>query len=295
MSKLRKAVIPAAGFGTRLFPATKGIKKEFFPIVDQDGRAKPVIQIIVEEAIGAGIEEVGIVVQDSDRSLFEDFFQKPPAPKLWRKLKPQQQEYSLYLQQLGERITFLTQDVQEGFGHGVFCAQSWVGSEPFLLLLGDHIYTSFGEESCAQQILGVYQQVGKSVLGVRVTPSEEICHYGCVKGVWQNNRSILKVNRIFEKPTTEYAKKNLHVEGMKEDEFLSVFGMYLLTPQIFTYLENSIQNQNREGGEFQLTSCLDSLQKNEGMMAYLVKGKCFDIGLPRVYQQTVQDFGRGNR
>lgn len=295
MSKLRKAVIPAAGFGTRLFPATKGIKKEFFPVVDQDGKAKPVIQIIVEEAIKAEMEEIGIVIQDSDRNLFEDFFQKTPTQKLWHKLKPQQQEYSLYLQQLGERITFLTQNVQEGFGHAVFCAKSWVGEEPFLLLLGDHIYTSLGKESCAQQMLAVYQQINKSVLGVRITPGKEICHYGCVQGVWQNSRSILKVNRILEKPTTEYARKNLHVEGMKENEFLSVFGMYLLTPQIFTYLEDSIQKQNREGGEFQLTSCLDSLQRNEGMIAYLVQGKCFDIGLPEVYQQTVKDFGQGNK
>ncbi|HEY9905300.1 MAG TPA: sugar phosphate nucleotidyltransferase, partial [Candidatus Sericytochromatia bacterium] len=147
--KVRKAVIPAAGFGTRLFPATKVVKKELFPIIDRDGRAKPVILAIVEEAISAGIEEVGIVVQKSDRQVFEDFFKAPPKEELFNKLSLENQEYSRYLQDLGSKITILTQDEQEGFGHAVFCANQWVNDEPFLLLLGDHLYTSDTEISCA--------------------------------------------------------------------------------------------------------------------------------------------------
>ena len=106
--KVRKAVIPAAGFGTRLFPSTKVVKKEFFPIIDGEGRAKPVILAIVEEAISAEIQEVGIVVQKSDRKLFEDFFKAPPSKELFNKLSPPNQEYSQYLQDLGSRITILT-------------------------------------------------------------------------------------------------------------------------------------------------------------------------------------------
>ena len=133
-NQVRKAVIPAAGFGTRLFPATKAIKKEFFPIIDKDGRAKPVILAIVEEAVSGGIEEIAIVVQKSDRTLFEEFFKAPPKAELFNKLSPQNQEYSKYIQDLGNRITILTQEEQEGYGHAVFCAKEWIKDEKFLLI-----------------------------------------------------------------------------------------------------------------------------------------------------------------
>lgn len=148
--QVRKAVIPAAGFGTRMFPATKAMKKELFPIVDRSGFAKPIILAIVEEALSAGIEEVGIVVQKGDRTFFEDFFNTPPSAELFQKLSVQNREYSQYLQDIGQKVTILTQDVQEGFGHAVFCAREWTNDEPFLLLLGDHIYSSETETSCAR-------------------------------------------------------------------------------------------------------------------------------------------------
>jgi UTP-glucose-1-phosphate uridylyltransferase/mevalonate kinase len=218
--QVRKAVIPAAGFGTRLFPSTKVVKKEFFPIIDRDGRAKPVILAIVEEAISAGIEEVGIVTQKGDRKLFEDFFKAPPPKELFNKLSPQNQEYSQYLQDLGSRITILTQEEQEGYGHAVFCAKDWVKDEPFLLLLGDHLYASENQTSCASQLLEVYEQVAQSVVGLRVTPAEVIHHYGCATGVWQESGSILSVTQIYEKPNIEYARSHLQIEGMKDDQFL---------------------------------------------------------------------------
>jgi UTP-glucose-1-phosphate uridylyltransferase/mevalonate kinase len=288
--KVRKAVIPAAGFGTRLFPSTKVIKKEFFPIIDRDGRAKPVILAIVEEAISAGIEEVGIVVQNCDRELFEDFFKAPPKKELFNKLSIQNQEYSRYLQDLGSKITILTQDEQEGFGHAVFCANQWVNDEPFLLLLGDHLYTSKNEKSCASQVLDIYEQVNQSVLALRITPAEVIHHYGCATGVWQESGSILSVTQIYEKPNLEYARSHLQMDEMKDDQFLSMFGMYVLHPKIFEYLEENINHNIRDRGEFQLTSCLDRLRQEEGITGYLVKGQCFDTGLPDVYRQTMIDF-----
>ncbi|MDJ0556938.1 MAG: UTP--glucose-1-phosphate uridylyltransferase [Microcoleaceae cyanobacterium MO_207.B10] len=293
--KVRKALIPAAGFGTRMFPATKVIKKELFPIIDKDGRAKPIIQVIVEEAISGGIEEVGIVVQESDktpfrlsdRQVFSDFFQA--IPSYYDKLSPEKQKYCQYLQDLGSKITFLSQEEQAGYGHAVFCAKEWVGEEPFLLLLGDHIYHSEVENSCTTQILQVYEQTNKSVIGVRIIPGTEIHHYGCISGSLTTD-GVIKVDRIYEKPELNYARQKLHVAGMKEDEFLAVFGMYVLTAKIFDYLEENIKQNAREKGEFQLTSCLDKLQKSEGMTGYLVKGRCFDIGMPDVYRQTIIDF-----
>jgi UTP-glucose-1-phosphate uridylyltransferase/mevalonate kinase len=288
--KVRKAVIPAAGFGTRLFPATKVVKKELFPIIDQDGRAKPIILAIVEEAISGGIEEVGIVVQKSDRALFEDFFKAPPTKELFNKLSPQNQEYSQYLQDLGSRITILTQEEQEGYGHAVFCAKEWVKDEPFLLLLGDHVYASDNETSCASQVLDIYEQVGQSVVGLTVMPAEIIHKAGCVTGIWQESDSILSVTQLSEKPDIDYARSHLHMEGMADDQFLGIFGMYVLEPKIFNYLAEHINNNIREKGEFQLTSCLDRLRQEEGITGYLVKGRYFDTGMPEFYRQTMIDF-----
>ncbi|OYE03357.1 UTP--glucose-1-phosphate uridylyltransferase [Nostoc sp. 'Peltigera membranacea cyanobiont' 232] len=289
-NQVRKAVIPVAGFGTRLFPATKVVKKELFPIIDRDGRAKPVILAIIEEAISAGIAEVGIVVQPDDREIFADLLKNPPKKELLQKLSPQNQEYSRYLEDLGSRITILLQEEQLGYGHAVFCAKDWVQDEPFLLMLGDHIYTSDIEKSCASQVLDVYEQVNQSVVGLTTMPAEIIHKAGCVTGVWQELNSILSVTQLYEKPTVEYAQKHLHVEGMADNEFLGLFGLYLLTPKIFDFLAEHINQNFRERGEFQLTSCLEKLRQEEGMTGYVVKGKCFDTGLPDAYRQTMIDF-----
>jgi UTP--glucose-1-phosphate uridylyltransferase len=288
--KVRKALIPAAGFGTRLFPATKVLKKELFPIVDRDGRTKPIILVIAEEAVQAGIEEVGIVVQTSDRELFQDFFQAPPKPELWQKLSPEAQQYCQYLQTLGDRITILTQERQEGYGHAVFCAKDWIGEEPFLLLLGDHVYASDTDISCARQILNLYEQIGKNVVGVTILSADLIHKAGCVTGVWQEDGSVLEIEQIYEKPSLNYAQKHLRVQGMKEDEFLGIFGMYVLEPAIFALLEADINNNARDRGEFQLTTCLEKLRQQEGAIGYLVKGQYFDTGMPLFYRQTLIDF-----
>lgn len=289
-SKVKKAVIPAAGFGTRMFPATKVIKKELLPIIDRDGRAKPIILKIVEEARAAGIEEVAIVVQKGDLEIFQEFFQAPPKAELLGKLSLPNREYSQYLEDLGQRITFLVQESQEGFGHAVFCAKTWVNNQPFLLLLGDHIYQTQTELSCAEQLLAAFAQSECSVIGLTVM-SEAIIHKaGCVTGVWQKPNSLLEVTKLYEKPTLEYAKANLHVPGMAESDFLGVFGLYVLTPEIFEYLEAEIQNNCRYKGEFQLTTCLDRLREQTGILGYLVKGQYFDVGMPQFYRQTIHDF-----
>ncbi|MBE9046909.1 UTP--glucose-1-phosphate uridylyltransferase [Pleurocapsales cyanobacterium LEGE 10410] len=287
--QIRKAVIPAAGFGTRMYPATKALNKELFPIVGKDGRVKPIILAIVEEAISAGIEEVGIVVQPGDRNLFEDLLKSPPKPELWQKLSAQNREYSQYLQSIGDRITILTQAEPEGFGHAVFCSRDWVNNEPFLLLLGDHVYTSELETSCAAQMVEIYRHTAKSVIGVSVMDAEIIHKAGCVGGTWQSE-SILEIEQIYEKPTLEYARENLQVPGMPDDKFLGVFGMYILESEIFDLLGSEIERNQRFKEEFQLTTCLDKLRTKAGAIAYLVKGQYYDTGMPLFYRQTMIDY-----
>jgi len=288
--RIRKAVIPAAGFGTRLFPASKAIKKELFPVIDRKGRIKPVILAIVEEAVNSGIDEVCIVVQKADLELFEEFFGTPPPIENYNKLSQDSKAYNEYLLDLGLRVTLVAQEVQEGFGHAVYCSREWVGDEPFLLLLGDHLYASDTDTPCAKQLLDVYDELGRSVVGLMVTPGSQIHHFGCVTGTWGDSNSLLSITEFHEKPTLEYARRHLHIEGMAEDEFLSIFGQYALKPAVFDYLEEHISHNVRERGEFQLTSCLDRLRQEDGFAGCVVKGRRFDIGNPESYRQTMMEF-----
>jgi UTP-glucose-1-phosphate uridylyltransferase/mevalonate kinase len=288
--KVHKAVIPAAGFGTRLFPASKATKKELFPVIDQDGIAKPAILLIVEEALNAGIEEVIIIVQEDDLEDFERFFNTQISIENYNKLAPHFQDYARRLIEIGQRVKFVLQRTQEGFGHAIYCAREAVGKEPFLLMLGDHIYRSTNEVSCARQLLNAYEHHGRSVVGLRRTPSEQIANFGTVTGIWLEENCLLSITEFAEKPTMEYARNNLQVMGLSEDEYLTVFGQYILNPEVFDYLEEHIQNNVRERGEFQLTSALDRLRQSEGFMGLVIEGRRYDIGLPDYYLKTLVDF-----
>lgn len=292
--KVRKAVIPAAGFGTRLFPATKATKKELFPIIDRDGIAKPAILLIVEEALEAGIEEVIIIVQENDLEEFRTFFTKQITIENYNKLPRNFQDYARRILEIGRRVSFVVQTAQEGFGHAVYCACQAVGNEPFLLMLGDHIYRSTSDISCARQLTEAYQRHGSSILGLRRTPEEQIANFGTVTGVWVEGDQLLNITEFAEKPTLDYARSNLRVAGLPEGEYLTVFGQYIIKPQLFTYLEEHIKNNVRERGEFQLTSALDQLRQEDGFLGLMIDGKRYDIGLPDFYLETLMNFRRGD-
>jgi len=288
--KVRKAVIPAAGFGTRLFPATKATKKEMFPIIDRDGIAKPAILLIVEEALEAGIEEVVIIVQENDLDDFHSFFNEQISIENYNKLPRHFQEYSRRILEMGQRVTFAIQTAQEGFGHAVYSAAQAIGDEPFLLMLGDHIYRANGDNSCARQLLEAYQRHGSSIVGMRRTPEAQIGNFGTLTGVWLEDETLLNVTEFAEKPNLDYARSNLRVPGLPEDEYLTVFGQYIIKPQLFTILKEHIDNNVRERGEFQLTSALERIRQEDGFMGLVIDGKRFDIGLPDYYLETLKTF-----
>jgi UTP-glucose-1-phosphate uridylyltransferase/mevalonate kinase len=288
--KVRKAVIPAAGFGTRLFPASKATKKELFPIIDRDGIAKPAILLIVEEALEAGIEEIIIIVQEGDLDGFNSFFNGQITIENYNKLPRQFQEYSRRILDMGRKIKFVVQTAQEGFGHAVYSAFEAVGNEPFLLMLGDHIYRSTGESSCARQLMDAYQNHGTSILGVRLTPEDQIGNFGTVTGVWVKDESVLNLTEFAEKPNLDYARTNLRVPGLSTNDYLTVFGQYIIKPQLFDFLREHIENNVRERGEFQLTSALDRLRQEDGFLGLMIEGKRYDIGLPDYYLDTLQTF-----
>jgi UTP-glucose-1-phosphate uridylyltransferase/mevalonate kinase len=288
--KVHRALIPAAGFGTRLFPATKATKKELFPIVDRDGIAKPAILLIVEEALRAGIEQVIIIVQEHDLDAFRTLFNEQITIENFNKLPRHSQEYARNILEMGHRVTFVIQETQQGFGHAVYCAREAIGDEPFLLMLGDHIYRSDGETSCAEQLINAYQQHATSVLGLRQTPEGQIANFGTVTGVWLEENHLLSVTEFAEKPTVDYARNNLQVHGLPEGTYLTVFGQYIIQPKLFDFLEEDISNNVRERGEFQLTSALDRLRQQDGFLGLMIDGQRYDFGLPESYVETLQVF-----
>jgi UTP-glucose-1-phosphate uridylyltransferase/mevalonate kinase len=291
--KVRKAVIPAAGFGTRLFPASKATKKELFPIIDRDGIAKPAILYIVEEAVDAGIEEIIIIVQKHDLEAFQAFFNTQISIENFNKLPRRFQEYSRQILEIGRRVTFVTQEMQEGFGHAVYCAKDTVGNEPFLLMLGDHIYRADGEISCARQLIEAFNTHRINILGLRRTPEDQIENFGTVTGTWIEEGRLLNITEFVEKPTVDYAQSNLRVPCLPDDVYLTVFVQYIIKPDIFEHVEEHIHNNVRERGEFQLTSALEELRHIDGFQGLIMKGQRYDIGLPEYYLDTLKAFRGG--
>jgi UTP--glucose-1-phosphate uridylyltransferase len=195
---------------------------------------------------------------------------------------------------MGRKVKFLVQDNQEGLGHAVYTAREAIGGEPFLLMLGDHIYRSHSEESCTQQLIRAYNEHGTNVIGLRRTPEAQIANFGTVTGRWIEPDHLLHITEFAEKPALNYARMNLQVPGLADDEYLTVFGQYIITPQIFPYLEEQIENNVREQGEFQLTSALDRLRQEQGFNGLMIDGQRFDIGLPEHYLETLQKFWQEN-
>jgi UTP--glucose-1-phosphate uridylyltransferase len=294
MKKVKKAVIPAAGFGTRLYPASKVIKKEFFPIVDIDGMAKPIIQIIIEEAINSGIEEVCIIVREDEKHTFEKYFNTPLTLGFEKRISELHwaMNESKRLSDLAGRICYITQREQAGFGHAVHCACDWVGDEPFLLLLGDHVYISNTDVRCAQQIMDVFNILGENVCAVMRT-SEDMLHlYGTVGGKQLKEfPGVYEALEIKEKPSLEYAERHLQTDTIPLGEYLCFFGQYILMPDLFGYIKHLIDNDLRERGEIQLTSALEMARKERGKFyVYETDGERFDTGVPLSYANTVAEF-----
>jgi UTP-glucose-1-phosphate uridylyltransferase len=289
--KARKALIPAAGYGTRLFPATKATRKELFPVVGADGVARPAILCLVEEAFKSGATQVCIVVQKEDVELFESFFNAPLELRHYNKLDRESRNYQDKLLAMGAKTTILAQKHQEGLGHAVYVARQWLEDEPFLLMLGDHLYRSNTAVPCAGQLLDIYEKHQKSVVGLRVTHESMISRFGTVGGLWEDREGgLLNITEFAEKPSLEYAREHLRVDGLAEDEYLTIFGLYVIAPDVLDILDGQIKENLRNKGEFELTAALENHRSEKGFLGALIDGERFDIGVPLSYLDTVREF-----
>ena len=255
MSKVRKAIIPAAGLGTRFLPATKAMPKEMLPIVD-----KPTIQYIVEEAIESGIEDIIIVTGKGKRAI-EDHFDS--AFELEENLA-RKEKFEL-LEEVRKPgnvdIHYIRQKEPRGLGHAIWCARKFIGNEPFAVLLGDDIVQA--KVPSLKQLMNMYDKVGSSVIGVQPVPMEETNRYGIIDPSRQDGR-MYEVRNFVEKPPVELAPSNL-----------AILGRYILTPEIFDLLENQ---ETGSGGEIQLTDAIQRLNSFQNVFAYDFEGIRYDVG-----------------
>ena len=290
MAKVRKAVITAAGRGTRQYPASSVVQKEMFPLVDRDGLAKPVIQIIGEEAIDSGIEQVCIVTQPGEEKVYRDYFRRMTdnEAKLFRG-KDWAILASEKLGSFGERLHFAEQQSPEGFGHAVYQAKKFVGDDPFLLLLGDHVYISDTKDRCALQLIRVYEQyLLDAVTGVQPTLERLLYLFGVVKGTpIDPEKGVYRADLIMEKPSIEQAREQLVTPGLPAGNHLAHFGMHVFSPRIFDSLEYLIRNNVREKGEIQLTAAQEHLRQNTDKYWCIVnQGQRYDTGIPYGLMET---------
>ena len=269
MQKVTKAVIPAAGLGTRFLPATKACPKEMLPIVD-----KPTIQYIIEEALASGIKDILIITGHNKRSI-EDHFDFNPELELNLR-EHGKEELLAMVKEIGDiNLHYIRQKEPKGLGHAILCAKSFVGDEPFAVLLGDDVVYN-EEKPCLQQLLDVYDATGASVLGCQTVPQEKVSSYGIVASEATEDARIFKVNDMVEKPAVEEAPSRL-----------AVLGRYVITPEIFAILE---QTEPGRGGEIQLTDALKVLAKEQAMYAYDFVGRRYDVGDKQGYLEATVEY-----
>lgn len=267
MKKIKKAIIPAAGLGTRFLPATKAMPKEMLPIVD-----KPTIQYIVEEAIASGIEDI-IIVTGKDKRSIEDHFDS--AHLLEHTL---QEKGKLDLLEEVQRsgkveIHYIRQKSPLGLGHAVWTARKFIGDEPFAVLLGDDIIQS--ETPCLKQLMNNYEETGSSVIGVMEVPPSETHNYGVIDPSEQEG-SLYKVKQFVEKPKQGTAPSNM-----------AIIGRYVFTPEIFKYLSDL---EVGAGGEIQLTDAIEKLNGEQSVYAYAFEGNRYDVGQKIGFVETTLEF-----
>lgn len=296
---VRRAIIPVAGFGTRLYPATRTLKKDFFPIPCPDGMVRPVILILLEELVKSGIEEICLVLgSEEERQLYADYFERPLSEEHLGKLSPEMQEYENHILSIGKRLRYVYQHEKRGFGHAVYQASHFAGNEPVLLLLGDTLYRSDSNKPCALQMVEEYEHHNSLMVSIHTVPLPEVSHYGILHGVWEDKRhTILNVDTMMEKPKASYAEEFLGVRNEEgEKEYYSVFGQYILTPEVFAQLHEDIRKAEAEGDnsrEIELTSALEAVRKRSGMMGVRLKGHMYDMGNPTALARAVREFSKG--
>ena len=293
---VKKAVIPLAGFGTRVFPATKCMPKCMMPVYDSEGVLKPALMIMLEQLIEAGIEEICLIIGEEEQPDFDRFFDPLPEEQM-EKLPENKRRQEETIQRLRERVTYVYQKERLGFGHAVWLTRRYAAGEPVLLLLGDFLYRSHSEVNCCRQVMDAYKDCGCALVSITEIPLDKVVHYGILHGYWNNQEeTLLKADRMVEKPTDDFAQEYLGVKNAKgEQKYYATFGQYVLTPDVYEELEHQIREIGKpsEGKEYGLTAALDAVRSKNGLYGFIPDGESFDIGLPDAYRRTMWEYAGG--
>jgi UTP--glucose-1-phosphate uridylyltransferase len=279
--QISKAVITAAARGARQYPASDTVQKAMLPLVDRDGLTKPVLQIIAEEAIESGIEEICVVGAPGDDAVYRDHFRNYAA-NLRSAFKgvAWAEEQARRLIDLEQRLCFSFQPEPMGYGHAVWCAREFVEDAPFLLLLGDHLYLSAEPRRCARQVIDLAAAENCAVSAVQATREHLIHQYGTLTGRRLAQRTdVYTIDEIIEKPNPTLAELKLQVPGLRAGHYLCFFGMHVLTPTIFELLDTLVRDDIRELGQIQLTTALNALARREKYLALETRGSRFNLGI----------------
>lgn len=293
---VRRAIIPVAGFGTRLYPATRAMKKDFFPIPCADGMVRPVILILLEELINSGIEDICLILgSEEERQLYAEFFEQTLPDEHIGKLSPKCREYENRIADIGKHLHYVYQYDKRGFGHAVYQAVDFAAGEPVLLLLGDTLYRSNNNKTCALQLIEEYERHSKLMVSIHPVTLEEVSRYGILNGVWENKeQTIMTVSQMTEKPETAYAENCLAVCGPgNRKQYYSVFGQYILTPDVFEQLADDIRTADESGEkekEIELTTALESVRRKKGMVGVRIDGTMYDMGNPTAFRDAIMSF-----
>lgn len=291
----KKAVIPVAGLGTRLFPASQAVKKELMPVVGPDGIARAMIHYHVAGLVAAGIEEICLVAQPGDEATIRAYF-AGPGPDLLRRLEktPALAEEAHRMREFNGRLCFAIQREQEGYGHAVFQSRAFAGGDMVLLCLGDHLFRGAPISPYRELAEMAARSGGRSVSAVNRIGPAQLKGYGTIAGSRQKDfPRLIEVSRIVEKPDPELARRELRVAGLATDEFLGWFGMHLLAPSIYDVLERMIRDDARDHGEFQLTRAQELQRRQEGYLALEMTGaERFDFGTPGDYVDSFARFAK---
>jgi len=292
--RIRKAIVPVAGYGTRLYPVTRRLKKEMVPLFDRDGSLKPAILILLEQLVEAGIEEICLVVGGKDDiKTYENFFKTPLSDDHLKKLPENIRNYEHIIKAIGDKIIFRVQDERRGFGHAVYQCHDFSGDEPVLLLLGDTVYKSGYETNCTQQLMEAYETLEKPLIAIYKIPYDHVKHYGILSGTWADeSRKIMNIEAFVEKPDLAYAEKNLSMSGMDNQiEYYAIFGQYILPPEIFHILKKEIDSEENYFSEISMTGAFNSFI-GKGLTGVVLDGNMYDIGNPEAYYETFNSFAK---
>jgi UTP--glucose-1-phosphate uridylyltransferase len=290
---IRKAVIPIAGLGTRLFPASHAVKKELFPIVGPDGVARALFHYHLLELTTAGIEEICIIVQPGEDALVRAYLQGPDGDYLKRLEKhPALLREAGQMRDLAGRITFAVQHQPEGYGHAVYQTKHFAGGEMVLLCLGDHLFRGKPVSPYRELVKMAAQSNGRSVSAVNRIGPAELKGYGTIAGTRHpGNPRLIDVSLIVEKPDVATARAKLGVNDLPADTWLGWFGMHLLAPSLYGILEQMIRDNLRDHGEFQLTRAQELQRQREGYLALeMTQAERFDFGTPDDFVRSVAAF-----